>query len=148
MGTFAVDHNGSASVITGKPAMDDDSIGMVIARREVLKQAMDSLAGAANGEGDLAMAISALEVAFVRHVHATESPTGLFAEVVGDAPRLAHAVDRLRHDHEEITTAIRGLQRAPSPSGAAEVLDQLERHRHLGATLVYDAYNIDVSVGD
>lgn len=148
MGTFAVDHNGSASVITGKLAMDDDSIGKVIARREVLKQAMDSLAAAARGEGDLTTAINALEVAFIRHVHATESPTGLFAEVVSDAPRLVHAVDGLRHDHEAIRTALRDLQRSPTSGRADDLVAQIERHRHLGATLVYDAYNVDVSVGD
>lgn len=100
--------------------------------------------------------LGALRGAFQAHLAVTEGPGGLYEETLGFAPRLAHARDRLVHDHVGITAALDQLAR-PSlpPGGAAEARDaalallaRLSRHRHLGADFVYEAYNFDMGGGD
>jgi hypothetical protein len=97
--------------------------------------------------------------AWAEHITTTEADDGLFAEIMGFAPRFAHAIERLRHEHETLRAAISasavGLDAAVDESGVdasrADLLDLLAllaRHRHRGIDLVYDAYNTDISAGD
>lgn len=100
--------------------------------------------------------LAALRDAFHRHVAATEAPGGLHEEIVAYAPRLAHARDRLVHDHVEIAAALDRLCASTAPHGgvnqgreaALDILGQLSRHRHRGADFVYEAYNFDIGGGD
>lgn len=99
---------------------------------------------------------------FERHIAITEGPGGLFEEVHSAAPRLAHGVNQLAADHREIREAIaRALDairdrtdvvpleaQADGREAVLEVLKLLMRHRQLGADLIYEAYQVDVGVGD
>jgi hypothetical protein len=125
-----------------------------------------AVAAAASGRleewvSNLASRLEDLRTAFRRHVELTESPTGFLAEIVSDAPRLAHAVGQLRVEHEvigagidEALVSVRSAVRADdgSVSEAREkvldVLRQLVRHRHRGADVVYEAYSVDIEGGD
>ncbi len=102
-----------------------------------------------------------LGAAFERHIAVTEGPGGLFEEVHKAAPRLTHGVERLADDHREIRAAIgraldairdRADMLPETPGDGREavldLLDQLMRHRQLGADLIYEAYQVDMGAGD
>jgi hypothetical protein len=103
-----------------------------------------------------------LAAVFERHIGVTEGPEGLFQEVRGAAPRLANGVEHLRGDHQRIRRQMADLLeavRAVVDSGDGErarlvrsdlvlLLADLTRHRQLGADLVYEAYAVDIGVGD
>lgn len=121
-----------------------------------------SLASAAAGRAaawsaDLRIELDNLGNALDQHIAITESPEGLLADIVEAAPRLAHRVERARKDH----VALRGLLAlanqelgdddehvAASRDRAVDLLTALVRHRHLGADLVYEAYNVDIEALD
>jgi len=94
-----------------------------------------------------------LRLAFADHRAATEGAAGLYAGVVQDAPRLAHAVDGLVAEHHCIDAAMTRLAAIVATGeppvqavrdGAREVLDELVRHGQRDADLVYDAYTTDI----
>lgn len=103
-----------------------------------------------------------LAATFERHIAATEGAHGLFGQVLAAAPRLEGAVDRLRLEHQELSVtlasglrALRTLERDAREEAAGEVrerlteaLARLSRHRQGGADLVYEAYAVDIGVGD
>ena len=102
-----------------------------------------------------------LRAAFAHHVELTEADDGLFAEIVATAPRLTHRTDELRHDHRDIEDALDRAEAQlggvglPDPKAivhardaAVELMGRISRHRHLGAELVYDAYNVDIEAAD
>jgi len=127
-------------------------------RRVDLKHAMSALeVSAAGASGDpswsdaLRSALADLRVAFEAHVEEVEASDGLLAEVMGDCPRLSSRVDRLRNEHvtlsEQIDACRARLDDPDPPEIRSEVLDvmvALARHRHAGADLVYEAYNVDI----
>ena len=93
------------------------------------------------------------------HVTVTEQADGLFDEVMAEAPRLAHQIDYLRTDHLRIATLIEGARQLtgrPAAEGfvseisetAVDLLSRLTRHRQRGATLVYEAYHVDIDAAD
>jgi UDP-N-acetylmuramyl tripeptide synthase len=99
--------------------------------------------------------------AFDHHIQVTEASGGLLEEVVDAAPRLANRAAQLRSDHVvihgSIEEAIAELQRPESlnETGVSQVRDvvldllrQIGHHRHLGADLVYQAYNVDIEATD
>jgi hypothetical protein len=100
--------------------------------------------------------LAALREAFGRHIAVTEAPDGVLDEIVGLAPRLAHARDHLRRDHIEIAAALDSLCTPALPAGGVaaareaglDILGRLSRHRHRGADFVYDAYDFDIGGGD
>ncbi|MGQ0434230.1 MAG: hypothetical protein ACT452_17730 [Microthrixaceae bacterium] len=103
--------------------------------------------------------VADLRTALENHVEATEGPGGLFEEIMAREPRLAHAIERLRAEHRPFLDAVdETAARIESPGDEAVVeqvrthlLDVVHRifvHRHRGAELVYDAYNVDLSAGD
>jgi len=92
-----------------------------------------------------------------QHITINESDDGLLADIVDAAPRLAHRVDVLRGDHvqlrERLERAIDALTGAPESTDSArdrvvELLTALVRHRHMGADIVYEAYNVDIEAAD
>jgi hypothetical protein len=99
--------------------------------------------------------------AFERHIAVVEGPGGLFDEVTHVAPRLSNSLQQLAAEHRtirgligEALDAVRHI--AGARSGEADqgraavlrVLDQLMRHRQLGADVVYEAYAVDIGQGD
>ena len=104
-----------------------------------------------------------LGAAFERHIAITEGPDGLFQEITQAAPRLVGGVTKLAEEHKEIREAIelaidavRNRSHAapvdgPETEGREAVLDLINllmRHRQRGADLIYEAYQVDVGVGD
>lgn len=99
---------------------------------------------------------------FERHVAMTEGRDGLFAELRAFAPRLEGSVETLRREHEQVAAmlrdelrAVRGIDDDTDTEHAketrtrlTELLALLVRHRQVGADLVYEAYAVDIGVGD
>jgi hypothetical protein len=106
----------------------------------------------------VAKEVTAVRDAWDQHVDTTEKPGGLYEEIVTTSPRLVGTVDRLRHEHPDITDAV-GLmvERVETVEiGGLEwplddARDDLQRfigkvirHRQKGADLVWEAYNVDI----
>jgi len=143
-------------------------IKKVRARRERLRTAMDrletALAAPVPGRESAWLkgvrgAFGELAAAVTDHVAKVEAADGLFAQVRADAPRLADKIRKLESDHAEIAGAVRVLAQrldAAAPEATADgmrgdllrLLGRLAHHRQLGADLLYEAYVVDVSVGD
>jgi hypothetical protein len=93
------------------------------------------------------------------HIRLAEAEGGLFDEIMDQEPRLAHAIERLRHEHVELAdklgSAATALERVADESGVAAsraalvgLIGGLSLHRHRGVDLVYEAYNTDISADD
>ena len=91
------------------------------------------------------------------HIRVAEEPRGLFDDIIEAAPRLSHRVDRVKEDHvqlrDRVTTTIDALDGTEDSVPMArdrvvELLTAMVRHRHLGADLVYEAYNVDIEAAD
>ncbi|HZU72686.1 MAG TPA: hypothetical protein VE990_07930 [Acidimicrobiales bacterium] len=136
-------------------------------RRAGLRAAMGdverSLASPAAGRTEawvktLAEDLRRLSTALDLHIEATEAPDGLLADVVSSAPRLANRADQARRDHQNLRyrlhTAQEALTAGPEPDlhevreRVVEVLAGIVHHRHLGADLVYEAFNVDIEAAD
>jgi hypothetical protein len=104
-----------------------------------------------------------LAAAFERHIAITEGPDGLFEDITLTAPRLASGVAKLADEHRDIRAALAAAidavrersdaapahgQEADSREAVLDVINLLMRHRQLGADLIYEAYQVDVGVGD
>jgi hypothetical protein len=103
-----------------------------------------------------------LGASFERHIAITERPDGLFEELTKAAPRLAGGVKKLAEEHREIRAAIAraidavrdrtavvpGDTEVEGREAVLELINQLMRHRQRGADLIYEAYQVDVGVGD
>jgi hypothetical protein len=94
--------------------------------------------------GDLARA-------FAEHVHLTEGPDGLYAELLEGSPRLTRQVRGLAVEHgaimrllEEMTRRISGSTVAAIRTCGNDLIHALSRHRQRGADLVYEAYATDI----
>jgi hypothetical protein len=107
----------------------------------------------------LAAPIARLVEVIDAHVDGTEGPGGLFEQIRDDAPHLLSVVERLRAAHEPLEVAASTLAaHAAAVTTDAEVDDvrdealelvrRLLEHRHQGAELLFDAYQVDVSSGD
>ena len=92
---------------------------------------------------------------FGDHIAVTEGPDGFYSDVVTNAPRLARAVDQLRHDHEAILKLLDHSARlvdgavtdddvADVRDGATELMFMMVRHRQAGSDLMWDAYSSDI----
>jgi hypothetical protein len=102
--------------------------------------------------GDVHRAMQELRACLGAHVANAEGDEGLFSEVLAVAPRLAHQIDVLRKEHEEIDVALAHVQRIDDPTTLREegtaVLARVVRHRQRGADLLYEAYEVDVGAMD
>lgn len=96
-----------------------------------------------------------LRAALRYHVVETEAPEGLLAEIVEQAPRLAREVERLRAEHETLAEGCdQMLLRAEGDDSPALIrkqtmalLGRFAAHRHRGADLVYEAFDVDLGGG-
>jgi hypothetical protein len=95
-----------------------------------------------------------LRVVFGVHVEVTESPGGLYEEILEITPRLANKIARFKREHVSIAKAIgsalddlpaSGATAPPDLRGRLDRLHELlARHRRRGADLVYEAYDVDI----
>ena len=103
--------------------------------------------------------LTELSEALEQHIAATEAPDGLLADIAAAVPRLVHRVDKTRADHAVLRTAVSAaLDALPDDdqpddvpearNRVVELLTAVVHHRHLGADLVYEAYNVDIEASD
>jgi hypothetical protein len=133
--------------------------------RAAIGQVERAVAGAAHGRvaawsADVRAELTALSEALDSHIDLTESSDGLLTDIETSTPRLAHRVQKAKEDHVVLrAAAARALQSLPPGDGGdagidqardrvVELLTALVRHRHLGADLVYEAYNVDIEAAD
>ena len=148
---------------------EETVLEQTLRRREALRVAMSDLeraiAAPVPGRTDLwrtnlMSALEHLDRALTAHVDGNECADGLFEQVLLEAPRLARTVERLRKDHAEMSTTVTEMKaRVTGQGGDAldgeslreaglALLDQIARHRHMGADLLYEAYTVDTSGGE
>ena len=97
-------------------------------------------------------ALAQLEREIVDHIESTEGPDGLFAEIIGIAPRLSHNVQLLRDEHPRMLEAASTLRARLTTEPVKDarsvdetrdeiqrVLGRLVKHRQRGADLVWEA---------
>ena len=109
---------------------------------------------------DLRDELTNLSDALHTHIELSEADDGLLADIAASTPRLAHRVDKAREDHVILRAACaRAIEALPPGDGGdagvapardrgVELLTALVHHRHLGADLVYEAYNVDIEASD
>jgi hypothetical protein len=93
--------------------------------------------------------LAAVRAELRAHVQDTEGPSGAYAKVLRDAPRLAPGIQALVDDHRAILAA---LDAAPSSivdverlrAWAKDFADDVSTHRQRGANLLYEAYLTDL----
>jgi hypothetical protein len=114
--------------------------------------ALAAPAGAADVERML-LVLDHVRQVFAVHVEVTESPGGLYEEIMEIAPRLANRIARFEREHAAITAAVSAalddLRKDVAPLAGlharlSHLLDALVRHRKRGADLVYEAYHVDI----
>lgn len=111
--------------------------------------------------GNFRAQLADVRTAFQYHVEVTEARDGLFADIIAKAPRLAPRAEELRRDHRIIEAAISrataaiDAEEAPTLRTVAgardatvDLISRISRHRHLGAEIVYDAFNVDIEAAD
>lgn len=111
--------------------------------------------------GDALAAVRDLDQVWRTHTRVTESPDGMLAQVVTDCPRLAPAVERARHEHVVVAAALDAVcgrlagQPPDAPVGAGidrpallRLLTAVDRHRRNGRDLIYQAYHVDLGLGE
>ena len=108
---------------------------------------------------DLRDELDNLSAALEQHIESTEAPDGLLADIAAAVPRLTHRVEKTKADHQVLRDAVStALEALPDGDDEDEVPDARTRvvelltavvhHRHLGADLVYEAYNVDIEAAD
>ncbi len=117
----------------------------------------EAVAGEAAELERLTEAVIALLERWNRHVRLAEAPDGLLHQIVTDSPRLSTTVARLSGEHPVVTTEIRSaldLLAVPAPdlTGVGRLLDwamdAIDQHRRRGNQLIYQAYNVDIGLGE
>lgn len=107
---------------------------------------------------ELTSRLESLRAALDTHIAEVESPDGIIAHILEDAPRLAAAGQQLRDDHPrlralagEVSGRLESATASPGPDEVREIrravldlIGELSLHRQLGADFVYDAYSFDI----
>lgn len=105
---------------------------------------------------ELAAQLDRLDDALAVHRADVEGPGGLHAQVLAEAPRVAHTVARLEIEHDRLAVTIRELrllvgQLSGDPDGVAEVsaataelVARLRRHDSDADDMVHEAYRVDI----
>jgi hypothetical protein len=129
----------------------------VRARRASLRLACARVRQRLDGTAaDLLEVVTDLDRLWATHTAETEGADGMLGQVLVDCPRLAPVVLRLRREHETVAADLRevGRRLAATPAGAAELHDvvrtlaAVEAHRRASRELIYDAYHVDVGLGE
>jgi hypothetical protein len=104
-------------------------------------------------------ALRELGAAWQEHVQFTETPNGLFDELMEDAVEVAAPeIDHLKRDHAVVAGAIgRATQLLTDPQAGPDdtklrdslsgIAKQVESHRRRGAELLYNVYSVDPTGG-
>ena len=164
--------SGRSDATAAVVARNREVLAAVQVRRDRLADALATLVATAADDVDpsewrtaLITAAAGLRAVFAAHVHSTESARGtegFFAAVVDHAPQLAHQARTLQDEHpplaeriEALVGRVSTLDDSPAADAVAdvrrevgEVVAAVDRHRHRGAQLVLDAYNVDLATGD
>lgn len=93
------------------------------------------------------------------HITETEAEGSFFDDITENYPHLANAAAKLQAEHpplrDGVDELVERLSTVHDDAGVeevrAEALDLLRAlllHRHRGAEIVFDAYNVDVAPGD
>ena len=134
-------------------------------RRERLGAAADGLERAiTRAAGDeqswragVRSALDDVRAALDAHIDEVEAPGGLYTDIITRSPRLTHAIERLRQDHLSMSGQIADLETALAIDGASVettresalvLIAEISRHRHRGADLLWDSYDLDIGGGD
>ena len=142
-----------------------ETLERVKERRERLGSAADGLERAiTRAAGDeqswrtgVRSALDEVRAALDAHVDEVEAPGGLYTDIITRSPRLTHGIERLRHDHLTMSGQIADLEAALAPDGASVettresalvLIAEISRHRHRGADLLWDSYDLDIGAGD
>jgi hypothetical protein len=136
---------------------------LAVEQRERLRDALVAFEDALSSAGPrraaawaegVVQCILRVEAEFHSHIDFTEQEDGLYDDILAAAPRLAHRIDQLRQEHNEITIALSDcltrVELVPNTAHSDWVaarredcnalLGRLVRHRQRGADLVYEAY--------
>jgi hypothetical protein len=111
------------------------------------------------GDGAVLAAVRELARVWRAHSSETERRDGVLDQVLADCPRLSPTVGRLRHEHQVVSEKLRAVERLldapplrPGPDPALPVLTRVltavDRHRRDGRNLLYDAYQVDLGLGE
>jgi hypothetical protein len=155
------------SSVTGGDASGDDAFERSRAHRRGvrtasldLEEAIARPAGQDAGKwsSETAARCQTLTEAFRYHVEQSEGPDGLLPEIVATAPRLAHAVDQVKQEHQSLLVELDQLYAAAGSGAPGDVeavrrqalnlLQALAAHRQRGSDLIYEAYLVDVEGGE
>jgi hypothetical protein len=147
----------------GLPSTDTATSSLDLVRRQraqllAMIQRVESALAAPTAEpgwrGEVMTRLAALREGFAGHMAITEGAEGidgLYAELLGHAPRLAHGVDGLVREHRRLRRALdavwvraAGARPQELRLWAGDLLRDLHRHRQRGADLVYEAYQTDI----
>jgi Ala-tRNA(Pro) deacylase len=152
-----------ATASVAKIASESPSLTAALVLRERLYRSQSNVSratGAPIGSGSrwrvrLERALVKLASAAEAHVVETEGPDGILAEIVQQAPRLWREIDRQKAEHDVlIDDCARVLGRLRGSDSSLLVrrevqilLGKFEAHRHRGADLVYEAFDVDIGGG-
>ncbi|MBB5870200.1 hypothetical protein F4553_003579 [Allocatelliglobosispora scoriae] len=113
-----------------------------------LARSLSQTAGRPGWVRDVAAQLADVRTALLDHIRVTEGPTGRYAQLLRDAPRLAPGIHELVTEHAELIAALDDARPDDDPQRLHEavtgLVDRLGRHRQHGADLIYEAYSIDV----
>ena len=101
----------------------------------------------------------AVHDALRRHVHSSDAPDGLLAEILHVRPHHAEAVERLRREHEELCRLADDLETSVATDAevpdfasiraeSADLLLASRRHHEREVDLIFEAFWTDIGVGD
>jgi WS/DGAT/MGAT family acyltransferase len=126
-----------------------------------LERAMATPAGddARAWAAETATAVEAMQHVLGDHIRETEAPGSFYDDVIQHSPHLVNAAHRLQAEHPPLAASVEALALELTTvtdddgvealrQDALELIKALLQHRHRGAELVYDAYNVDVAPGD
>jgi coenzyme F420-reducing hydrogenase alpha subunit len=147
------------------PQIPSSTSGEVRGRREHLFDAMMVLEERARAAADedgawraaMQEAADRLDAVLAEHIEATEAPGGFFEDVADRAAgRLSSAIEQLRRDHERGREMVRELQDRLAAEAepericvaATKLFEHLQAHRHEGAAMLWEAYELEIGVGD
>ena len=117
-----------------------------------LEHAIGSPIGDPSWRPGISRAVASLRAAFAEQISATEGPSGLYAGRVEGQPRLTRKLNALVHEQHTVLSSLDGLEFRLDTEAcdddlrtqAAQVLEEVLRHRQHGAVLVYDVLSTDL----